>query len=259
MKGKQKERTLTVNTVKTFAQTLQDDGAVQGAGRDRRHRHQARGLLRQQELGRGALRGAARVRHGDGRRRGASSASTASSSASSPRRRAARWPASSSSSTTTATPARTLRIDCTRFGSGAYSHPDLGRAPRLRDRRRSSSSASRPPACSSAWSSTTTGRTRDCILVSMGGVPTRACRRFIRRLADEHEAAGLRLRRRRPLRLHQHLPHAQGRLGQRRPPQRVLLRAAGALPGRHAAGHHRLQAAHAPAEGRRHQARARTP
>ena len=26
----------------------------------------------------------------------------------------------------------------------------------------------------------------DCILVSMGGVPTRSCRRFIRRLADAH-------------------------------------------------------------------------
>jgi len=25
----------------------------------------------------------------------------------------------------------------------------------------------------------------NCVLVSMGGVPTRACRRFVRRLADE--------------------------------------------------------------------------
>ena len=29
--------------------------------------------------------------------------------------------------------------------------------------------------------------TADCILVSMSGVPTRACRRFIRRVADDHE------------------------------------------------------------------------
>jgi len=28
-------------------------------------------------------------------------------------------------------------------------------------------------------------KTADCILISMGGVPTRACRRFIRRLSDE--------------------------------------------------------------------------
>ena len=28
-----------------------------------------------------------------------------------------------------------LRIDCTRFGSGAYTHPHLGRAPEVRDRR----------------------------------------------------------------------------------------------------------------------------
>ena len=77
-----------------------------------------------------------------------------------------------------------LEIDCTRFGSGAYSVPinveDLefttkadfilaietaGAFQRLNNH--------------SFW------RTANCILVSMGGVPTRACRRFIRRLADE--------------------------------------------------------------------------
>ncbi len=76
-----------------------------------------------------------------------------------------------------------LRIDCTRFGSGAYSIPisveDLqfetdatfilaietaGMFQRLVKH--------------SYW------RQADCILVSLGGVPTRACRRFIRRLSD---------------------------------------------------------------------------
>ncbi len=76
-----------------------------------------------------------------------------------------------------------LRIDCTRFGSGAYSIPisveDL----------RFETDASFILAIETAgmfqrlvkhayW------RQADCILVSMGGVPTRACRRFIRRLAD---------------------------------------------------------------------------
>ena len=47
------------------------DGVLQGAGRDRRHRHQARGLLRVEELGGGAVQRAARERRGDGGRRGA--------------------------------------------------------------------------------------------------------------------------------------------------------------------------------------------
>ena len=77
-----------------------------------------------------------------------------------------------------------LRIDCTRFGSGAYSIPisveqlafetdadfilaieTAGMFQRLVKH--------------AYW------RSANCILISLGGVPTRACRRFIRRLADE--------------------------------------------------------------------------
>ncbi len=43
-------------------------------------------------------------------------------------------------------------------------------------------------------------KTANCILVSMGGVPTRACRRFIRRLADEKKIPVYAVRRRRSLR-----------------------------------------------------------
>jgi len=77
-----------------------------------------------------------------------------------------------------------LRIDCTQFGSGAYSIPI---------------------ACEELKFETqakfilvieTAGMfqrlvkhnyftTANCILISIGGVPTRACRRFIRRLADD--------------------------------------------------------------------------
>jgi DNA topoisomerase-6 subunit A len=78
---------------------------------------------------------------------------------------------------------RTLRIDCTKFGSGAYSVPisveDL----------QFETSASFILVIETAgmfqrlvkhnyW------KKANCILISMGGVPTRACRRFIRRLAD---------------------------------------------------------------------------
>ena len=78
---------------------------------------------------------------------------------------------------------KTLKIDCTKFGSGAYSIPisveHLG----------FETDAKFVLAIETAgmfqrlvkhnyWKSA------GCVLVSMGGVPTRACRRFIRRLAD---------------------------------------------------------------------------
>ncbi len=82
------------------------------------------------------------------------------------------------------TTGKKLQIDCTKFGSGAYSVPinveelefktkadfvlaieTAGMFQRLNNH--------------SFW------RTANCILVSMGGVPTRACRRFIRRLAEK--------------------------------------------------------------------------
>jgi len=78
-----------------------------------------------------------------------------------------------------------IRIDCTRFGRGAYSVPisveelefktkadfilaieTAGMFQRLNNH--------------AFWHEV------NCILVSMGGVPTRACRRFIRRLSEEH-------------------------------------------------------------------------
>ena len=80
---------------------------------------------------------------------------------------------------------RVARIDCTAFGSGAYSVPTSvetldfetdaefvllietgGMFQRLQSHR--------------FW------ERANCILVEMGGVPTRAVRRFVRRLADEH-------------------------------------------------------------------------
>ncbi len=80
----------------------------------------------------------------------------------------------------------TLRIDCTRFGSGAYSIPisvetlgfetdadfilcieTAGMFQRLVKH--------------NYW------KQANCVLVSLGGVPTRACRRFVRRLADEKD------------------------------------------------------------------------
>jgi len=84
----------------------------------------------------------------------------------------------------TDTKGRKVRIDCTKFGSGAYSVPtDV-------ENLKFQSKAKFVLAIETAgmfqrlvkydyW------KTANCILVSMGGVPTRACRRFIRRLTDQ--------------------------------------------------------------------------
>jgi DNA topoisomerase-6 subunit A len=78
---------------------------------------------------------------------------------------------------------RTLRIDCTKFGSGAYSIPIS--VEQLEFETKASfilvietAGMFQRLVKHNYW------KKANCILVSMGGVPTRACRRFIRRLAD---------------------------------------------------------------------------
>lgn len=79
-----------------------------------------------------------------------------------------------------------IAIDCTRFGSGAYSVPSSVEQLRFKSKARF------------ILAIETTGmfqrlnehkywRTGNCILVAMGGVPTRACRRFIRMLSEQLE------------------------------------------------------------------------
>jgi DNA topoisomerase-6 subunit A len=78
----------------------------------------------------------------------------------------------------------TLKIDCTKFGSGAYSIPisveHLGF-----ETKASFILVIETSAMFQRLVKHNYWKTAKCILVSMGGVPTRACRRFIRRLADE--------------------------------------------------------------------------
>jgi len=77
-----------------------------------------------------------------------------------------------------------LKIDCTKFGSGAYSIPISV------EHLKFETNANFILAVETAgmfqrlvkhgfW------KNSNCILISLGGVPTRACRRFIRRLSDE--------------------------------------------------------------------------
>jgi DNA topoisomerase-6 subunit A len=78
---------------------------------------------------------------------------------------------------------RVLRIDCTKFGSGAYSIPIS--VEQLQFETHASfilvietAGMFQRLVKHNYW------KKANCILISMGGVPTRACRRFIRRLAD---------------------------------------------------------------------------
>lgn len=77
-----------------------------------------------------------------------------------------------------------LRIDCTKFGSGAYSIPISVEHLKFETNAKfilaiETAGMFQRLVKHSYW------KKANCILVSMGGVPTRACRRFIRRLADE--------------------------------------------------------------------------
>ncbi len=76
-----------------------------------------------------------------------------------------------------------LRIDCTKFGSGAYSIPISVEHLKFETQAKfilviETAGMFQRLVKHNYW------KKADCILVSMGGVPTRACRRFIRRLAD---------------------------------------------------------------------------
>lgn len=77
-----------------------------------------------------------------------------------------------------------LRIDCTKFGSGAYSIPisveHLGF-----ETKASFVLVIETSAMFQRLVKHNYWKQANCILISMGGVPTRACRRFTRRLADE--------------------------------------------------------------------------
>ena len=77
-----------------------------------------------------------------------------------------------------------IEIDCTKFGSGAYSVPISVEDLQFRTKAKfilviETAGMFQRLNNHAFW------RETNCILVSMGGVPTRACRRFIRRLSDE--------------------------------------------------------------------------
>jgi len=78
---------------------------------------------------------------------------------------------------------RAVEIDCTRFGSGAYSVPTVVEELRFRTEAKFVLAVETKGMFERLVEEDFFGKYH-CILVSMGGVPSRACRRFIRRLAD---------------------------------------------------------------------------
>ena len=81
-----------------------------------------------------------------------------------------------------------VEIDCTRFGTGAYSVP-----PQVEQLRFETSAKFVLVVETTAMFQRLVKHafwdTANCVLIAMGGVPTRACRRFIRRLSDAHRMA----------------------------------------------------------------------
>ncbi|MBT3298440.1 DNA topoisomerase IV subunit A [archaeon] len=77
-----------------------------------------------------------------------------------------------------------VKIDCTKFGSGAYSVPSSVEELKFETNAKfilaiETAGMFQRLVKHNYW------KKSNCILISMGGVPTRACRRFIRRLADD--------------------------------------------------------------------------
>ena len=77
-----------------------------------------------------------------------------------------------------------IEIDCTKFGSGAYSVPPSVEHLRFRTKAKfilviETTGMFQRLVKHAFW------KEAKCILVAMGGVPSRACRRFIRKLSDE--------------------------------------------------------------------------
>ena len=77
-----------------------------------------------------------------------------------------------------------IKIDCTKMGSGAYSVPSSVEELKFETNAKfilaiETAGMFQRLVKHNFW------KKQNCILISLGGVPTRACRRFIRRLSDE--------------------------------------------------------------------------
>lgn len=79
-----------------------------------------------------------------------------------------------------------IEIDCTKFGSGAYSVPSSVEHLSFKTKAKFIL-AIETAGMFERLNKHKYWQKANCILISMGGVPTRACRRFIRKLSDEQK------------------------------------------------------------------------
>ena len=81
---------------------------------------------------------------------------------------------------------RNIEIDCSKFGSGSYTVPSVVEHLKFRTKARFvlciETSGTFERLVEEGYTATA-----HCIMVAMGGVPSRACRRFVRRLSDAHK------------------------------------------------------------------------
>ncbi len=183
MKGKSKERTLTVNTVKTFAQTL-------------RMMALSKELVEQDDIATKREAYYVSKNWGDARFEEQPESDTVMDDVEAlfavnreqlgfiPEEKGGEVAGQLVVIDRDRDTGKTLRIDCTKFGSGAYSIPISVEHLEFETKAKfilviETAGMFQRLVKHNYW------HEANCILVSMGGVPTRACRRFIRRLADE--------------------------------------------------------------------------
>jgi len=80
---------------------------------------------------------------------------------------------------------RKIQVDCARFGSGSYTVPSVVEHLEFRTRAKFVLCIETNGTFERLVEEGYASRAH-CILVAMGGVPSRACRRFVRRLSDSH-------------------------------------------------------------------------
>jgi DNA topoisomerase VI subunit A len=182
LKGRQKIRTLTVNTVRTFAQTLKMLAMSRELIRSGRHSTKREAYYQAYNWGEAAFSAQeesdtvmddAEAMLGVNReqlhfRADEHGGEVAGELVVIDRDRRTNQP---------------IEIDCTRFGTGAYSIPTVVEDLGFRTKAKFILAVETKGMFERLVEEDFYGR-EHCVLVSMGGVPSRACRRFIRRLAD---------------------------------------------------------------------------
>jgi DNA topoisomerase-6 subunit A len=185
LKGKNKVRTLTVNTVKTFAQTLKMLAMSKGLIGDGRHSTKREAYYQAYNWGEAAFAGQdesdtvmddieAMLRVNREQihfRADEHGGEVAGELIVIDRDRRT---------------GEQIEIDCTRFGSGAYSVPTVVEDLTFRTKAKFIL-AIETKGMFERLVEEDFYTQQHCVLVSMGGVPSRACRRFIRLLSDQHD------------------------------------------------------------------------